>query len=135
MNRINYRHLCKNDALNQSVCSLKGWPTSVVPHGEVAAVGPLRSQAEEELVSQRRLVCIDCTHSLDPLSETPAQQSSTQHELHEFEQLQSISVCSGFQVEQEAVKLRNKMKNISSANKPNKIHFILSLRSLEVFNM
>lgn len=45
--------------------------TSIVPDGEVAAVGPLRSQAEEELVSSRRLVGINRSHYLDFLSDTP----------------------------------------------------------------
>lgn len=45
--------------------------TSVVPHSEVAAVSPIRSQAKEKLVSWRWLVGIDCAHSLDPLPKTP----------------------------------------------------------------
>lgn len=40
-------------------------PTSIVPDGEVAAVGSLRSQAEEELVSCGGLVSIDGAHRLD----------------------------------------------------------------------
>lgn len=47
------------------------FPTSIVSDCEVAAVGPLRSQAKEKLVSCWRLISIDCTHCLDPLSETP----------------------------------------------------------------
>lgn len=47
-------------------------PTSVVPDSEVAAVGSIWSKAEEKLVSRCRLVGIDSTHRLDPLSEKPA---------------------------------------------------------------
>lgn len=45
--------------------------TSIVPNGEVAAVGPLRSQAEEELMSGGRLVSIHRSDCLDSLSDTP----------------------------------------------------------------
>lgn len=44
--------------------------TSIVPDGEVAAVGPLRSQAEEELMSGGRLVSINRSYCLDSLSDT-----------------------------------------------------------------
>ena len=72
----NYHDICQTVSKTE-------FHTSIVADSEVAAVGPLRSKAEEELVSCQWFINIDCTHCLDQLSETQ-KLSLTPHFMVEF---------------------------------------------------